>query len=84
MPIARLKKLGGSVALTIPALVAREVSFEVDMDVNIDVENGALIIRRVKKRRRLEDFLAQCDLSAPSSAELSAFDAAPGAGGELI
>ncbi|MGI3904080.1 MAG: AbrB/MazE/SpoVT family DNA-binding domain-containing protein [Janthinobacterium lividum] len=84
MPIARLKKLGGSVALTIPAPVAREVNFEIDMDVNISVENGALVIRHAKKRRTLAEFLAQCDLTAPACAELAGFDAGPRSGDELI
>ena len=84
MAIARLKKLGGSVSLTIPAPIAREVSFEIDMDVNIDVEKGALIVRRARKRRTLQEILAECDLSAPPSAELAVFDAAPAVGGELI
>lgn len=84
MPVARLMKLGGSVALTIPSRIMKEAHFEKDMDVKIDVEDGAVIIRRARKRRTLQELLAECDLSAQPSTELAAFDASPTVGGELI
>ena len=80
-----LRKVGGSIMLAVPPAVLDLLELRVGAKVDIDVDNGRLVIE--PKRRptySLDDLLAQCDENAAlSSEDRDWLDAKP-AGHELL
>ena len=70
MPIVTLRSVGGSVVMAIPKRILDLVHLQPGSQVNIDVQNGNLIVEPKKKPRyTLAELMAQCDLSQPMSTE---------------
>jgi antitoxin ChpS len=70
MPSVTLRSVGGSVVMAIPKRILDLVHLQSGSQVNIDVQNGKLIVEPKKRPRyTLAELMAQCDLSQPMSAE---------------
>ena len=70
MPTATLRTVGGSVVMAIPKHLLELVHLQAGSMVDIDVQQGRLIIApRKKKRYKLSELLAQCDPALPITAE---------------
>ena len=83
MPSATLRTVGGSVVMAIPKRILELVQLHAGSRVNIDVQEGRLIIIPERaKRYTLSQLLAQCDPSLPLSAEEGEWVNAPAAGFE--
>ena len=70
MSTATLRTVGGSVVIAIPKRLLELVQLQAGSKVEINVQEGHLIvIPQKKKRYKLSELLAQCDPSLPLSAE---------------
>jgi antitoxin ChpS len=70
MPTATLRSIGGSIVIAIPKRLLEMVQLQVGSKVEINVEQGHLVvIPQKKKRYKLSDLLAQCDPSLPLTVE---------------
>ena len=70
MPKATLRTVGGSVVMAIPKHLLELVHLHAGAMVDIDVQQGRLIVARQKKNRyKLSELLAQCDPALPITAE---------------
>lgn len=69
MPTATLRSVGGSVVLAIPKRILELVHLQAGSRVDIDVQQGQLIVSpQRKKRYTLSELMAQCDSSLPLTA----------------
>jgi antitoxin ChpS len=83
MPIVTLRSVGGSVVIAIPKRILDLVHLQPGSQVNIDVQNGNLIVEPKKKPRyTLTELMAQCDLSQPMSTEEREWLDTPAVGAE--
>lgn len=81
MPIATLRSVGGSVVMAIPKRLLELVNLQAGSRVDIDVQQGRLIVVPEKKKRyKLADLLAQCDPALPMTAEEKEWRDAPSVG----
>ncbi len=83
----RFRKVGGSLVVSVPKEMARELSLRENQTASASLEDGKLILepgKRVKPRYRIEDLVAQCDLNAPMSDEDKAWIDMPSVGREII
>ena len=84
MPTATLRSVGGSVVMAIPRRILELVHLQSGSQVNIDVQDGRLVVEpKTKQRYTLAELMAQCDLSQPLSAEEHEWLDAPAAGAEF-
>lgn len=79
MATATLRAVGGSIVMAIPKRVLELLGLHAGSQVNVNVQNGQLvIIPRVKPRYSLGELMAQCDFSQPlSQQEREWLDAPP-------
>ncbi len=83
MHTTRLKKVGGSVMLTVPPALLNALSLGTDNEVGMVIDNGRLIVEPHKRPRySLAELLAQCDPNAEISAEEREWLDSPAAGRE--
>jgi antitoxin ChpS len=69
MSTATLRSVGGSVVMAIPKRLLELVHLQSGSQVNIDVQEGRLIVEpKNKPRYTLAELMAQCDLTQPQSA----------------
>lgn len=81
MATATLRSVGGSVIMAIPKRILELVHLQVGSRVDIDVQQGQLVvIPQRKKRYTLSDLLAQCDSSLPITDEEREWVDAPAVG----
>lgn len=67
---AILRKVGGSVMLAIPPALLDVTKLTAGRRVEVSLEGGRLVIEPQRRPRyTLDELLAQCDRSAPRSAE---------------
>ena len=84
MLTATLRSVGGSVVMAIPKRILELVHLQSGSQVNIDVQDGRLIVElKTKPRYTLAELMAQCDLSQPMSAEEREWLEAPAVGVEF-
>jgi antitoxin ChpS len=70
MPTATLRTVGGSTVIAIPKQLLEMVQLRAGSKVEINVEQGHLVVIPQKKRRyMLSDLIAQCDPSLPLKVE---------------
>lgn len=68
MHTTNLRKVGGSVMLSVPPAILDLLHLEVGATVGLEVEGDKLVIAtRVKPHYTLDELLAQCDADAPVS-----------------
>lgn len=85
MYTSNLRKVGGSVMLAVPPAVLEMLQLGSGSAVNMAVESGRLIIEpEAKKKYTLQELLAQCDASAPASAEDTTWASSPAIDKELL
>jgi len=79
MLMTHLRTVGGSVMFAIPKAILEGLHLQPDSAVGLSVAGGKLIVDPHPKRRyTLDELIAQCDLSAPRTAEDQEwFDDAP-------
>lgn len=83
--VTTLKQAGGSVMVTVPAHVRRDLKLAVGDTVRVAAENGRVVIEpvRVKPHFSLDEILAKCNPDAPLSAEEQAWRDDKPVGGEI-
>lgn len=85
MITTNLRKVGGSVMLTVPPAILEMVQLKSGSTVGITVESGRLIVEpKPGNRYSLQDLLDQCDPCAPLPDTDSEWTNSPPAGLELI
>lgn len=85
MHTVSLRKVGGSIMLTLPPPLLRVLNLSPGAKVRLSIENGRLVIEPQREPRyTLQELLAQCDPSAEKSAEDEAWLSGRGVGGELL
>jgi antitoxin ChpS len=82
---ARLRKVGGSVMLTVPKSVLDALGLAPDAAVALSIEKGKLVVDPKKRRRySLDELLAECKSSSRRSRADRAWIAGKPVGRELI
>ncbi|MEI7564285.1 MAG: AbrB/MazE/SpoVT family DNA-binding domain-containing protein [Burkholderiaceae bacterium] len=85
MSITNLRKVGGSVMLTVPPSLLTLLHLQSGSTVDIVVEKGRLVIEPIKKPKyQLAELLAQCNPKAKRSKEDDEWINAPRIGREII
>jgi len=85
MYTGHLRKVGGSVMLAVPPIILEMLQITSGSAVNMVVESGRLVIEPgTRKKYTLQELLAECDASAPVSAEDETWTASPATGKELL
>ena len=85
MHTTSLRKVGGSIMLAVPPALLDLLKLGVGAKVEIDVENGRLIVEpKARPGYSLDELLAQCDETAAPSAEDRAWIDAKPVGNELL
>ncbi len=81
MHTTRLKRVGGSVMLTVPPALLNALSLGTDNEVGMVIDNGRLIVEPYRRPQySLAELLAQCDPNAEISAEEREWLDAPATG----
>jgi antitoxin ChpS len=82
MPSARLRNLGGSIAIALPKKLLSSLGLGSGSDVDIAIKDGSVIISPLKKKYTLEEMIAGMEIGdLPSDAE---WENAPSAGKEAL
>jgi antitoxin ChpS len=85
MHTTNLRKVGGSVMLTVPPSLLERLNLGAGATVGLVVENGRLIVEpRTRPHYTMAALLAASDFSQPQPPEQREWVDAPAAGGELI
>ena len=85
MHTTNLRKVGGSIMLTIPPAFLDQLHLQAGATVGVAVANGCLVIDpKPRPRYTLAELLAASDYSQPQPAEEREWVDAPAVGGELI
>lgn len=84
MHITNLRKVGGSVILTVPPELLELLHLQAGNAVGIAVDSGRLVVEpQTRPRYTLQELLAQCDPSFPLEDEEREWIDAPAVGNEL-
>ncbi len=85
MHTTNLRRVGGSIMLAVPPALLELLELGVGAKVDIDVQNGRLVVQpRTRPRYSLDELLAQCeDAESPSAEDRAWMDAKP-VGKELL
>jgi antitoxin ChpS len=84
MHTTSLRKVGGSVMLSVPPAILDLLHLEVGATVGLEVDGDRLVIStRMKPHYTLDELLAQCDGQAPLSEEDREWIDLPSVGREL-
>ena len=78
-----LRRVGGSIMLTMPAAVVDLLHLRTGESVGMEVEGGRLVIAPIRKRFTLEELLEQCDAQTPIGEEDRLWADLPSIGHEL-
>ena len=85
MHTTNLRKVGGSVMLTVPPAILDVLRLQAGSKVGVTVEGGRLVMEpRERPRYKLAELLAQCDTKAPRSRKNRDWATSKAAGAELI
>ena len=85
MHSTNLRKVGGSIMLAVPPAILDLLKLGAGSKVDIDVQDGCLVVEpEAHARYSLDELLAQCDETAPASAEDRAWVDAKPVGRELL
>ena len=84
MQTTTLRKVGGSVMMTVPPAILEQLQLVAGSAVGVEMEGNRLIVTPSRPRYTLEELLAQCDPSIPISDEEREWLDAPIVGRELI
>jgi antitoxin ChpS len=85
MHITNLRKVGGSVMLTVPPALLEVLDLKAGAQVGVAVDDGRLIVQASPKRRyTLAELLAASDYSTPLSSEDQEWVDTPTTGKEIL
>ena len=85
MHTTNLRKVGGSIMLAVPPALLDLLNLRPGAKVDIDVENGRLVIDpKARPSYSLDELLAQCEETGTPSAEDRAWIDAKPVGNELL
>lgn len=85
MHTTNLRKVGGSIMLTVPPAFLDQLHLQAGAKVGLAVDHGCLVINpNPRPRYTLDELLAQCDASAQISAEDREWLDTRPIGGELL
>jgi antitoxin ChpS len=85
MHTTSLRKVGGSVMLTVPPAFLDQLHLQAGATVGVTIINGCLVVEpKSKPHYTLAELLAASDYSQPPSAEEREWIDAPIVGGEII
>jgi antitoxin ChpS len=85
MHTTNLRKVGGSVMLSVPPAFLDQLHLQAGTTVGLAVDHGCLVVNpHPRPRYTLAELLAASDYSQPLSAEEREWVDGPAAGGELI
>lgn len=85
MHTTTLRKVGGSIMLTVPPALLELLHLQAGAKVGVTVDDGRLVIEpNPRSRYSLDELLAQCDASADLTAEDREWLDAKPVGGELL
>lgn len=60
-----VRKIGNSTGVILPAIVLKTLKLKQGDSVNIETDNGKIVIEKDKPRYTLEQLIAKCDPDAP-------------------
>lgn len=69
MSTTNLRRVGGSIMMSVPRAFLDQLHLNAGSQVEIEVEQGRIVVEPSKPQYSLEELLAQCDPSAERSAE---------------
>lgn len=69
MSTTNLRRVGGSVMMSVPRVFLDQLHLHAGSQVEIEIDHGRLIVEPAKPRYSLEELLAQCDTTADMSAD---------------
>ncbi len=83
--LTQVRKIGNSKGAVIPAQLLKTLDIKLGDSLDIEAENGCLVIKPVKPKKQysLKELLAKCDGSAPMPQELSDWDNTEAVGNEV-
>ena len=84
MHTTTLRKVGGSVMMTVPPAVLEQLQLKPESVVSLEAEGNRLIVKPARPRYTLDELLAQCDPDAPITEEEREWLDAPAVGREII
>ena len=77
-----LRKYGNSTVLALPPAVLKDLGLKAGQSMTLDSTPDGRITLTPRRRHRLADLIARCDLKAPPPADLALWDNARPAGQE--
>jgi len=85
MHTTTLRKVGGSVMITVPPVFLDILHLSIGEKLGLTVKDGQMIIKpKIKPKYKLEDLLAQCDPNAELTEEDRVWIDSPPVGKEII
>ena len=78
-----LRKYGNSTVLALPPGVLKDLGLQAGQSMTLNSSPDGRITLTPRRRHRLAELLAQCDLKAPPPADLAVWDNARPAGQEV-
>ena len=80
-----IRKLGNSAGIILPAALLRSLKFEVGQAIDIEVEDGRLVVTPTRRKRyTAAELNAQCNPRAPMPEDIVAWDRASSVGSETL
>ena len=79
-----VRNIGNSKGIVFPAAALKDMGLQAGQTLMMDTEPGGNIILSPKRKYKLTDLLAQCDLKAEPPVDLAAWDAAKPVGQEIL
>lgn len=86
MPVAKLRKVGGSVMVTLPPSVLQEARMAegASVDVSVDAASGTIALKSTAPRYTLAELLAEVDPSLEDAEETARWLSDGPVGSEII
>ena len=84
MSITHLRRVGGSIMMSVPRAFLDQLHLRAGSQVKIEIEHGRLIVEPAKPRYTLEELLAECDATVDMSAAESQWLDSAHVGRELL
>ncbi len=80
-----IRKLGNSAGIILPAPMLRTLSLEIGQAVDLNIEDGRLVVTaKTRKRYSASELNAQCDFNAPMPDDIKEWNQAPAVGTESL
>ncbi len=84
MQTTTLRKVGGSVMMTVPPNLLEQLHLQAGSTVGVEMDGNCLIVKPTRPRYTVEELLADYDASFPLTAEEREWLDAPAVGRELL